>query len=424
MRKKLLILGGAPLHCGVVETAKEMGIETYVTDNIPAEYSPAKQIADHDWDFDIYEYSKIADRCREEGIDGVLMAHLNPCQLPYQKICEMLGLPCFATADQYKIFTNKKLFLDACTENGVDIIEQYREADFLIDNPNIKYPLYVKPSDSRGSRGQAICRSYAEMSKAIMIAKEESSNDEVIIERYMEGCQDIQLTYFVMDGEPYLYCIGDKHNGTEEEGHQGSVIAGITPSFNTKAILNDANKKISKMLKNLKLKNTPVFIQGFLDGDKLRVYDPALRLPGFLYERNLRKATGFDTYRSMINFALTGRFLPELKNVEATRDMSGKLSVSIWIFIREGTITEIRGVEELRKNPAVVRIDERYRVGSVIEDWRDVRNSYCEIAFICEDVNEAKAMIRLIYETVRIFDEHGQDMKIAIFNPDKIDGVA
>jgi hypothetical protein len=99
---------------------------------------------------------------------------------------------------------------------------------------------------------QTICRSYAEISNAIMIAKEESSNDEVIIEQYMEGCQDIQLTYFVIDGEPYLYCIADKHNGTEEEGHQGSVIAGIAPSYNSKAILNDAHKKISNMLKNLK----------------------------------------------------------------------------------------------------------------------------------------------------------------------------
>lgn len=31
---KLLILGGAALHCGVIETARSMGVETYVTDNL------------------------------------------------------------------------------------------------------------------------------------------------------------------------------------------------------------------------------------------------------------------------------------------------------------------------------------------------------------------------------------------------------
>lgn len=421
MKKKLLILGGAVLHSGVVETANRMGIETYVTDYIPAEDSPAKQIADHAWDIDVFDCDSIVAKCREEGIDGVLNIYIDPCQLPYREICNRLGLPCFATAEQYRIFSDKREFLKTCRENGVDIIQQYREADFDFDDPDVKYPVYVKPSDSRGTRGQTVCRSYSEMSEAILKAKEESGNGEVIVERFMEGFQDIQLTYFVIDGEPHLYCIADKYNGTAEEGYQGSVTAGVCPSVNEKIILNDAHIKICKMLRNLGLNNAPVFLQGFLDGDKLRVYDPALRLPGFLYEHNLKRATGLDIYKSMISFALTGSFLPELKAVEATRNMSGKLSINIWVFIRAGRITEIEGVDELRKHPAVTRIDERYRVGSMIENWGNIRNNYCEIAMLCDDAKEAKQLINMVYEKIRIIDEHGEDMKIVFFDAGRLD---
>jgi len=419
--KKLLILGGAALHCGVVETAKQMGIETYVTDYLPVDQSPAKQIADHAWDIDVTDCNKIVEKCRREGIDGVLNVYLNPCQIPYQMICESLELPCFASLEQYEIFTDKKRFLQVCRENGVDIIQQYRDSDFDFDNPAVEYPVYVKPSDSRGTRGQAVCRSYDEVGNAIAVAKKESGNGEVVIERFMEGSQDIQLTYFVIDGEPYLECIADKYNGTAAEGYQGSVIAGICPSINEDTILSDAHPKICNMLKNLGLRNTPVFLQGFLDGNKLRLYDPALRLPGFLYEHNLRRATGLDVYESMISFALTGSFPAELKEVDDKRHMSDKLSISVWIFVRGGGISKTCGLDELREESCVVHIDERYSAGDVIEDWRDIRNNYCEIAMLCEDANEAKKMIRRIYDTVRILDEDGKDMKIVFFDADKLD---
>lgn len=418
--RKLLILSGAALHCGVVETAREMGVETYVTDYLPLEESPAKQIADHAWDLDIFDVDGIVDRCKEEGIDGVLNVYIDPCQIPYQKICTKLGLPCFATKEQYNIFSDKKEFLKACQKNNVDIIEQYSEGDFGFNNPDIIYPLYVKPSDSRGTRGQSVCRSYGEMAPAILKAKEESGNGEVIIERFMEDCQDIQLTYFVIDGEPHLSCIADKYNGTVEEGYQGSVTAGVCPSVNEDIVMSDAHPKICKLLRETGLKNTPVFLQGFIDGNKLRLYDPALRLPGFLYEHNLRKATGLDIYKSLVYFALTGSFLPELKEVDVKRNMAGKLSVNIWVFIRAGRITEIRGVDELRKHPSIVRIDERYRVGSIIEDWRNIRNNYCEIAMLCNDVGEVKQLINMIYTTIRINDEHGEDMKIVFFDAERL----
>lgn len=50
--KKLLILGGANLHCDLVIAAKNLGVETFVTDYLPIDKAPAKQLADHFWDYE------------------------------------------------------------------------------------------------------------------------------------------------------------------------------------------------------------------------------------------------------------------------------------------------------------------------------------------------------------------------------------
>ena len=53
--KKLLIIGGAFQHVKLVEAAKELGVVTYVTDYLPLEKAPAKQIADKYFMYNIDE---------------------------------------------------------------------------------------------------------------------------------------------------------------------------------------------------------------------------------------------------------------------------------------------------------------------------------------------------------------------------------
>lgn len=419
-KQKLLILGGAGIHSELVATAKRMGVETYVTDYLPIEKAPAKQLADHAWNIDIKDCDAIVEECRQVGINGVINAYIDPCQRPQMEICERLGLPGFGTREQLEIFTNKKKFLQFCVENGVDIIPQYREEEITPDHPGIEYPLYVKPAESRGTRGQRVCWNYEAFCEAAEIARRESGNGEIVIEKFMSGAQDMQLTYFMIDGEPYLENATDKYNGTPEEGYQGSVICGIGPTVNNDILLQNVHPKICEMLKKTGLKNTPVFIQGFLDEDRFRVYDPGLRLPGYEYELIMREATGVDVYEALIIYALTGAFPDYLKNVTESRKLNGRIGVSIWIFVRGGTISKINGIQALSKSKGILRVDQRYQEGDRIEDWRDIRNFIFEVAALCEDFSDVQEIIHHIYQTIQILDENGEDMKIVVFDADRM----
>lgn len=108
--KKLLILGAASVHVKLIKAAQEMGIYTIVTDNVEYEESPGKQIADEYWDLNIFDIAGIVEKAKLKGVDGVISGWLDPCQRPYQEICEKLNLPCYGTKNQFLFMTDKHAF--------------------------------------------------------------------------------------------------------------------------------------------------------------------------------------------------------------------------------------------------------------------------------------------------------------------------
>ncbi len=413
--KKLLILGGTHFHCELVKAAKRLGVETYVTDYLPFAKSPAKPLADHAWALSTTDCDALEKRCREEQIDGVVNMYCDPCQRPHQALCERLGLPCFGTREQYEIFTDKKRFLELCVRYGVDIIPQYQESDFSFDNPAIEYPVYVKPSDSCATRGQSICRSYAEVAPAIAFARSESPSGKVIIERFMENAQDIQLTLLLIDGKLHTEFAADKHDGSGKMA--GMVTCGIAPSRYMNSVIASALPRIEHMLLEVGLKNAVIFMQAFVDGDKLRVYDPSMRFPNTDYELLVREAVGLDLYEAMVYFALTGKFPDALREIDRLQSLDGTLGLLIFIYLRPGTIKHIIGLEEIRRRENFLSVMVRYAEGDRIEGWSyNINQCIYYLMFKSRDLKEAERSIHDVYDTLQILDENGEDMKIALFD--------
>ena len=63
---------------------------------------------------------------------------------------------------------------------------------------------------------------------------------------------------------------------------------------------------MEKLIKDIGLVNAPFFLQGFVDGETVRFYDPGLRLPGGEYERMFESAVGKNVFYPLIEYALTG----------------------------------------------------------------------------------------------------------------------
>ncbi|MBE6663243.1 MAG: hypothetical protein E7602_01930 [Ruminococcaceae bacterium] len=419
--KKLLVMGGAFQHCKLVEAAKELGVITYVTDYLPLENAPAKQIADKYFMYNITDIEGMAKMCMEEKIDGVISTSLDACQKPYQRLCEALKLPCFGTKEQFDILTDKNLFKSHCKKSGVDTIPEYRESDFETEeicNKNVEFPILVKPGESRGSRGQSICYSYEETKGAIEFAKKESSNGAVVIEKYMGQANDFSMTILMINGNAYPIRTVDRILGKYEDKLDKLAVGSASPSIFTKIYMENVHKRVEKLYRDIGIVNAPVFMQGFVDGDTVRFYDPGLRLPGGEYERMFTIATGKNPMFPLVEFALTGEIKNTLQDIsENDIYVNGKTIAQVLPTLRAGTISKIEGVEEIRNHPYVVAMFTRFSVGDTIVETHNVNQRFAEIDLVCQSDEDARDTTEFIYKTLKIYDQEGNDMLVSKFDP-------
>lgn len=415
--KKILVLGSASVHVKLIKAAQEMGIYTITTDNVPYEDSPGKKIADEYWNLNIYDVKEIVKKAKKEHIDGVICGWLDPCQRPYFQICHELGLPCYGDEKQFFKMTDKHAFKKMCEENNVDIIDEFTEAD--IKENKVEFPVFVKPVDSRGSRGQAVCYTMKELLSAIEVAKEESSNGDVLIEKYIKGSQEFHVTYFFVDGEPYLLRTSDNYCGSEEMHMEKVVSCAVMPSRYTSQYIEKAHPNVVKMFKNLGIKNGPIFMQGFEDNGVFRFFDPGLRFPGVDYELVFKKVFNVDLMKAMIQIALTGKtdvVIPK----DAAFIKGGRASV-LYLTIRACTISHLDGEKEVNKNEHVISYLPRCKEGEKIDWAYNVNQRLGEVDLLCANTEELINTINFVNSTLIATDEKGEDAIFARFDTNRID---
>lgn len=409
--KKLLVVGGAHQHIKVVNAAKKLGLKVYVADYL--ENSPAKLIADVPLLVDVNDVKQLERICIAEKIDGAIATSLDACQRPYQDLCEKMGYPCFGTKRQYEILTDKNEFKEFCINSGVDVIQTYSTED-VQNNRIIEYPLLIKPSDSRGSRGQTVCYSHNEAVAAIQIAANHSSTGEVVIEKYMEGCQDFTVSYLVASGEPIVVRTGDRFEGSKEQGLERLCIASCSPSESTEWFMNKINSKIVGLIKNIGILNGPVFFQGFIDGDKVRLYDPGLRFAGGEYEQILYEVTGIDIIEYLVEFAITGKDI-QLDFDDSICLLNGLKLTQLDPTLKSGKIASIDGIEKIKGMKCVYSVAQRLFEGESVEKTNDLRQRLGEICILSNPLDERKNIIE-IQKSLDVRDELGKNMIIDEFD--------
>lgn len=404
--KKVLILGGANQHLKLVEAAQELGIYTIVTDYL--DDSPCKRICDESLMLNITDVDGIVEYCKDKGVNGVISGFLDPCQIPYGEICQKLGLPCLATPDQFHTFTNKRSFKELCKRNGVNTIRDYSESD--IENGTIEYPVFVKPVDSRGSRGQSVCYSVDELRMAVTFAKEQSSDGSCLIEQYLGDCDEVQITCFVIDGKVYLERTVDSNRGSANLNLQKVVNCSISPSKYTDLYLNKAHSAICRMIEDLGIVNGPIFVQGFVKDNDFYFFDPGLRFPGVEFERIYKKVWGIDLAKLLVMYSVDGHFPQNFSLPMDGAKLKGNYAAVIFPVLRSAKIHSIDGEETWQNSHNVISYLTRYGVGDNIGWTFDVNQRYAEIDIVGSDLDEVLSIISSYYNDVKVVDECGRSM--------------
>ena len=222
--KKLLILGGSSLMVDPVLRAKSLGVYTIVTDWHELEKSPAKRVADEYWNISLMDYDQLVAKIKEANVDGILTGFTDAFLLPYQHLCELTGLPCYATKEVFETTMDKAKFKQLCRESGVPVIPEYSVDTFSPDSISDANKVMIKPVDNSGSNGVILCSKPEEYSQCLAYALSFSAKKQVVIEKYMET-DGVSVSYTFQDGEVSLSTTDDRY---VHKSSNGSSIARLS----------------------------------------------------------------------------------------------------------------------------------------------------------------------------------------------------
>ena len=257
------------------------------------------------------------------------------------------------------------------------------------------------------------------MKKAIQYAKVESSNGDILIEKYMKNAHEFQVTYFFIAGEPYLIRTVDSYCGTEDSHMEKVVACAISPSKFTQVYLENAHDKVVKMFKKMGFENGPIFMQGFEDNGVFRFFDPGLRFPGVDYENVYKKIYGIDIMEAMINFAIQGN----CGDIKLPKDgvwIKEKRAAVLFPTLAAGIIKKIEGFDEVLKDENVVSLYPRCEVGEQIEWTFNVNQRMAEVDIVCDTTEELKKKIDDIQKLLVVSDVKNQNMTYQYFDVSRI----
>jgi len=408
--KKLLILGANPETIPLIETAKSMGIYTIVTD--PDPNAPAKKHADKGININGMDVDTLVQFGKQENIDGVLVGVADRLIKPYQEVAEKLNLPCYSNKYQCEVLTNKGRFNELCKEYGlspIPSINYYKGASIN----EILYPVFIKPTDRNSGKGMSVAYNKQEVEKGIEKAFENTDKDYILLERYMT-CNDILVSYTIVDGEPILSAMADRYTCKEQNKTSQVCLEAIYPSNLLNVYMDKEHPKMCNMLKGIGLKNAILTISAFVENNNFYYYDPGFRLQGEAPNIHMENINGFDQKKFLLDIALNN---PINKNNITKANFENKYAATIWPLLKKGIIGKIEGLDIVEKDPSVFFISKRLFENDIITEEMVGTESQvmARIYICCNTESELKNKISEIYNTIKVLDKDNNNQLINSF---------
>lgn len=418
--KKLLIIGANPETTPLVEVANEMGIKTYVTSNRPND--AAKKAAYKACDVDGMDVDALVSLCKQEEIDGVLVGVADALVPVYCRLCERLGLPCYASQKIVDVFSYKDVFKKTFEEYGIHGIPEYQLDEKLNsdDIKKIKFPVMVKPVDSSSGMGMTVCYKADELKSAVEKALDASHVKRFIVEKYMQ-CDDMGIYYTFKDGYCSASCVYDRYTSNEQTGLSRVCVGGTYPSKHLKEYFSNFHDNAVRLFKGIGIRNGVLMLSSFYENGEFYVYDTGFRLQGEAPHLLMRAIHGFDQREMLIRFALTGSEGEIDLAKEDDTKLRGKWAATLWFLLREGTIAEIRGMENIERDKRLIANIQRFSLDDVVlPEWIGTEKQvFTRLYFVCDSKEELADALKEYRNKIQVIDKNGESMLLNGFDVDK-----
>ena len=410
--KRLLLLGDSANTKEMIQYAQNLGVYVIITDHLPPEISLSKQLANEYWDVSTADIDKLEELVRNNHIDGIFSG-VSEFNLEKAKLlCKRCHLPFYASSYQWEIATNKTKFKKLCQDFGITTPESLSVdfKDFTKHKNQFKFPVVVKPVDSRAGIGVFICNNAEELSKNYLKSISFSKSKKVLIEPLITA-EQVNIYYAIQKGEISLVSIADRHVKNQHDGNLPLPVAFILPSKHLQNYVETLDEKVKEMINSIGIQNGVLLIQSFVDNESFTFYEMGFRLNGSMEYKITSKLNNINTLEMMINYALTGSMYDKpIKNFVNPFYLSW--GCIIFFIGKPGIIGKIIGIGKVRSLPEIIDIEAIYREGDLIHESSagTLKQVFLKVFLSTSTKTELVNVISQVYKLIKVYDINGENL--------------
>ena len=381
--KRVLFLGAPIFQVPIVQKAKKMGLYVGIVDiNSNA---PAFPYADERFVCSIRDKEEVLRIAQGFKPDGIMIGACDTSVVTGAYICNALNLP-GNTLDAAVNSTDKVKMLEAFQRAGVahpfyQVVKKKDIDSFSMDLP---YPVISKPIDSAGGRGIQIIHGSDMLKKSTLFSSMAGNSGDILIEEYMKGTE-VSVEVLVVDGKPHVLQITDKITSGEpyffEIGHS-------QPSVLSAEVKEEITDLASRAVLAVGLKNSAAHVEIMVTEQGPKMVELGARLGGDCITTYLidTSVSGIDMAQATIEMSLG--ITPDVNDYKN----SGKCAGIRFIPAEEGTLKEIRGLEEAEKTDNLIKIEITGVIGKKYSKATDDSARFGYV--ICEGTTTEEALGR------------------------------
>jgi biotin carboxylase len=418
--KRLLILGGGLWQLEYVRRARQLGIETWVTDWSSS--AVARDEAARFEPIDLKDRDATLALARRARVDGVLTAA--DIGVPTAAfVAGRLGLPGHAPAladaatDKFAMRRRSESLGIPCP--AYRCVRSVAEAGAALDAVGL--PAIVKPIDNCSSRGVRWIGATADVATAAPEALAASRAGAALVEQFLVGTEG-SIEALVQDGRVFVLGICDKTKSRLPDRYDLEL---RYPGAYDRAEWSDIGALARRIASGFNMVDGILHIEFLVSRDTGTVYliEFAIRGCGSKVATHLMPAlTGIDVTRIVIGQALGvrtgiehhgghGGRIPLVFRSEPPRPQwcptpaRANHGALHFLMFPPGRVTAVRGVEAARRVPGVIDVCVERLPGELIDEVYDGRSRPGHVlvhgeslADVQQTISEVRGMIRIDYE--------------------------
>jgi biotin carboxylase len=397
----LLVLGASRDQIFMIDTARALGLHVVAIDMDPK--SPGFTHANESAVVSTRDVPAILDladdlRIRGHAIRGVTTMGSDIPDV-IAELCAQLGTP-GPSRETARIATDKHQMKLRFRERGIPIpwfeqIERFEQLEAIVAERGL--PLVLKPIDRSGSRGVFLLEPGCDLAELFARSHEFSRVGRCLVEEYLPGPQ-ISTETILSGGVGVTPGFADRNYELLERFRpQFMENGGWVPS----AVGSDERRQVEELVvrASLALGVTDGVTKGdvVMTPDGPKMIEMAARLSGGDFcESLVPLGTGMNYVDTAIRIAIGER--PDLSTLVPTRN---RCVANRYFFVDPGTLIRIEGLEAIRGESWLAKLDLRYAVGERIPPTTSHAERAGVFVVVGESRAEVQARIDQVYRSVR-----------------------